>query len=113
MFIKLRDKKAFTLVEIMIVVAIIGLLIAIALPNFIKAREQARKNLCLNAQRLLTHGAEQAKIELNLADDAFATEAQALEYVKGGAVECPGGGTISLGADGVATCTIATHVPVE
>jgi len=59
------NKKGFTLVEIMIVVAIIGLLAAIAIPNFIKARNQARKNICISNMRTLYHALEEYMIDLN------------------------------------------------
>ena len=47
----MNKKSGFTLVEIMIVVAIIGLLAAIAIPSFVKARNQSQTNACINNLR--------------------------------------------------------------
>ena len=58
MKIKTYFTSGFTLVEIMIVVAIIGLLASIAVPNFIKSRQQAQKIACINNLRQI-EGAKQ------------------------------------------------------
>jgi prepilin-type N-terminal cleavage/methylation domain-containing protein len=56
---KTSQKSGFTLVEIMIVVAIIGLLAAIAIPNFIKAREKSQTSVCISNMKQIEGAVEQ------------------------------------------------------
>lgn len=50
-----KSAKAFTLAEIMIVVVIIGVLVSIAIPSFVKARTETLKNLCVENMRVVLH----------------------------------------------------------
>lgn len=64
-------KKGFTLVEIMIVVAIIGLLAAIAIPSFMRARTTSQKNACINNLRQIEAAKDQYALEAGLTNLAL------------------------------------------
>ena len=109
-------KTGFTLVEIMIVVAIIGLLAAIAIPNFVKARATSQANACINNLRQIDGAAQQWALEKGqTTGTAISYPTDLTPYIKLNSASsvppCPASGTYNITSVGaVPTCSLSTTV---
>ncbi len=100
-----RSTKGFTLVEIMIVVVIIGLLAAMAIPAFQKVRQSSQDKAVLNNARQLSAGADQYFLENGVSSCASTDLVGATNYVK--AVNTVAGETYPVGFTQGITITIS------
>ena len=108
--------SAFTLVEIMVVVAIIGLLSAIAVPNFVKARTTSQTDACINNLRQIDSAAQTYALENNMQPTDPYTLSTVKQYLhlgpNGELPLCPAGGQYGPGLTFGAPpwCTVTGHV---
>ena len=106
----MNKQYGFTLVEIMIVVAIIGMLAAIAIPSFVKARNNSQQTACINNLRIIDDGKQQWAFVARKVQGNATVEASVNEYVKGNTYPiCPSGGTyVYMNVGSAPDCSITT-----
>ena len=109
---KLNNRRGgFTLVEIMIVVAIIALLAAIAVPGFLRARKRSQASRILNDLRMIDSAVDQYAIETNRTTGNTVNTADWTNYLKKGSALYNSGKSILNSPYGVQTVDTVPTVP--
>jgi len=106
-----KRRGGFTLVEIMIVVAIIALLAAIAVPGFLRARKRSQASRILNDLRMIDAAVDQYAIETNRTTGFSVNTADWTAYLKKGSALYNTGQSLLGGAYGVQAVDTIPQVP--
>lgn len=108
----IKYEGGFSLIEIMIVVAIIAIALSIAIPNFFKMNEISKRTVCINNLKKITAAVEEWALEKNITSGTSITETQEEEiygnYFRGGKPKCPTAGEYvmyQVGANPQVRCT--------
>ena len=103
-------RRAFTLVEIMIVVLIIGILLAIAVPNFVRARESSRSKSCIANMKQIAAAKEEWALDNKQPTTATPAGTDLYGVYTKEAPSCPSNGTYTINAVGTdPTCSIGVQ----
>jgi prepilin-type N-terminal cleavage/methylation domain-containing protein len=90
------SQTGFTLIEIMIVVAIIGVVSAIAVPNYVKARTSSQVKACIANLKQINGVKSQWAIENKKGDNDTPLTSDLTAYLQGGMPVCPANGTYTI-----------------
>src|SRR6266446_6383600 len=107
-------RPGFTIVELMIVVAIIGILAAIAVPYFVRTRTTAQKSACISNLREIENAMSQWALDQKQSDTAPVNFADISPYLKDSVI-CPAGGTSFTDSYSITTASAepaCTRVPM-
>ena len=102
-----RDSKGFTLVELMVVLLIIGILIAIAIPIYNSTQENARLKACQSNLRTIDGAISQYQADGGDVSTLKNVDQLVPTYIKE-VPKCPSGGEYSID-NGFAKCSVKAH----
>lgn len=109
-----NTREGFTIIELMIVLAIIAIILSVAIPNYAKSRFESQKNACIANLRQINSAVDQWVIENKIATGTVPSESDdegIYSYLKGSRPRCPGAGIYTIHTVGSAeqvTCSLSS-----